>query len=146
MNINEVRLCGRLTKNPELKTTKSGKYALNFALAVNRSYGENQTVSFINCACYDKVATNISKYCVKGSELYCEGYINTSSYDDQQTGKRVFTTNIVVSSIQFGARTNVGNSSYQQFENQVNSDEQFNNYNSFDTGTSVDISSDDLPF
>ena len=63
------------------------------------SLGEQQ-VDFINCVVWRKSAENVTEYCKKGSLVGITGRIQTSNYDDEQ-GKRIYRTEVVIESITF---------------------------------------------
>ena len=101
LNLNKVVLCGRLTANPELKTTQSGISVASFTLAVNRRYSkENQEVDFINCIAWRQTAEFISRYFSKGSSLAVTGSIQTRTWTDNNNQKR-FATEVVVDEAMF---------------------------------------------
>ena len=101
-NFNKVILGGRLTAQPELKTTPSGTYVTTFSIAVNRrgaKDGQTQT-DFINCVAWDKRAELICKYFGKGSSICVVGEIQTRSWKDTQGNNR-YATEVIVSEVQF---------------------------------------------
>lgn len=100
--INRSVLIGRLVRDPELRSTSSGKSVCSFTLAVNRrAQQEGQTdADFINCVAWNKTADNVATYMHKGSLIGVEGRIQTRSYDNQQ-GQRVYVTEIMCDSVQF---------------------------------------------
>lgn len=100
--INRVVLVGRLTKDPVLRKTGAGKSVVSFTTACDRKVkAEGQpTADFISCIAWNKVADLMAQYLHKGSLVGVEGRIQTRSYDDQ-TGKRVYITEVVVDSVQF---------------------------------------------
>lgn len=114
--INRVVLVGRLTKDPELRYTPNGVAVATFTLAVNRTFasqsGEKEA-DFINCVVWRKAAENTANYLRKGNLTGVEGRIQTRNYDNQE-GKRVYITEVVVDSVQFlepkskGDNTNAG--------------------------------------
>ena len=99
--MNKVILIGRLTKDPEMRTTMSGMTVTRFTVAVNRTYqdqnGERGT-DFINCVAWRKQAENIAKYCTKGTQVAVDGRIQTGSYDAQDGSKR-YTTDIICDNV-----------------------------------------------
>ena len=101
--MNKAILIGRITANPELRTTQSGNQNTTFSLAVNRNYtkedGTRET-DFISCTAWKKTAENIVKYCSKGSQIAIEGRIQTRSYDAQDGTKR-YVTEVLVENIHF---------------------------------------------
>ena len=101
--MNKAILIGRLTKDPELRTTPTGRNVCQFSIAINRTYttasGERET-DFINCVVWDKQAENLSKYQKKGNQIAVEGRIQTRNYDDKD-GKKVYVTEVLANSITF---------------------------------------------
>lgn len=96
--INNVVLVGRLTRDPELRTTGSGISVATFTLAVDRQFSNasgQRDADFINCVIWRKSAENFSNFTSKGSLVGIEGRIQTRSYDDKD-GKRVYVTEVVV--------------------------------------------------
>ncbi len=108
LNLNKVILGGRLTADPELKTTPSGVPVVSFGLAVNRRYQSKsadgsaaQTQSdFINIVAWRQTAEFISRYFRKGSAICIVGSIQTRSWQDQQGQKR-YTTEVVADEAMF---------------------------------------------
>ena len=91
MSINTAVIMGRLTADPELKTTASGLSVLSFSVAVERNYqkeGEEKAVDFINVVAWRKTAEFVSKYFHKGSMIAVEGSIPTRKYEDKDGNKR----------------------------------------------------------
>lgn len=101
-SFNKAILGGRLTANPELKTTPSGTNVATFTIAVNRRGGKDgQTQSdFINCVAWDKRAELICKFFGKGSSICVVGEIQTRSWKDTQGNNR-YSTEVNVSEVQF---------------------------------------------
>lgn len=96
--INRVVLTGRLTKEAELRTTKSGINVATFTLAVNRQFTDSQgkrEADFINCVIWRKAAENFCDFTSKGSLVGIDGRIQTRTYDDKD-GKKVYVTEAVV--------------------------------------------------
>lgn len=128
--LNRVALVGRLTRDPELRRTGSGKAVTSFNLAVERNFkSDDQEADFINCVCWGKIAENTERYCSKGSMVSIDGRIQTRNYDNSQ-GQKVYVTEVIADSVQFistrnnntataaQAQTNsyVPNEPIQQFE------------------------------
>lgn len=134
--INRVVLVGRLTKDPEFRTTPSGVNVANFTLAVNRTFtnaqGEREA-DFINVVIFRKQAENVNNYLFKGNLAGVDGRIQSRSYENNE-GKRVFVTEVVADSVQFLEPKNTSKQSNQ-------SDNKFTNANG-----PIDITDDDLPF
>ena len=100
--LNRVALVGRLTRDPELRRTGSGKAVTSFNLAVNRNFktGDGQEADFINVVCWGKVAENTANYCSKGSLVSIDGRLQTRNYENNQ-GQKVFVTEVIADSVQF---------------------------------------------
>ena len=154
--INRVILVGRLTKDPILRKTQSGFSVTSFTVACDRRIKtEGQpTADFINCVWWNKVADNTAQYTHKGSLVGVEGRIQTRSYDDQ-SGRRVYVTEVVADSVQFlepkgtnsAAAVNAYTPDYDAGNQGYQSDNASPSYSSdFASSDTLDIASDDLPF
>ena len=86
-----VALMGRLTFEPEVRTTPSGISVMRFQIACDRSYqksGQDRQADFIDCVAWRQTAEFISRYFHKGSMIAVEGTIQTSNYTDKDGNKR----------------------------------------------------------
>lgn len=155
--MNKAILIGRLTRDPELRTTTSGISSTSFTVAVSRTYtnqnGERET-DFINCVAWRKQAENLAKYCNKGSQVAVEGRIQTRSYDAQDGTKR-YVTEVLADNVTFLSakgtsgdfQTNTNNEIENNFEPSQDimttdvSEDPFKDF-----GNEVALSDDDLPF
>lgn len=89
--MNHVNLMGRLTHDPELKTTTSGVYVTKFLVAVPRNYikeGEERKSDFIDVVAWRKTAEFVCKYFIKGQLIALDGYIQIRIYIDKKEQKR----------------------------------------------------------
>ena len=93
LNMNKVILGGRLTKDPELKTTQSGTSVAVFGIAVNRQGNSDQT-DFFNVKAWRGTAEFITKFFRKGSSICLIGKIQNREWTDQNGQKR-YATDIV---------------------------------------------------
>lgn len=100
--MNQVVLIGRLTKDPEIRVTRSGQKSCTFDLAVNRPKDKNgnQQADFIRCVCWGVTAENLAKYQAKGSQIAVAGRIQTGSYENSK-GQKVYTTDVYVQQLQY---------------------------------------------
>lgn len=108
--INNVVLMGRLTAEPELKSTANGVEVTSFTIAVERSYtksGEQRQADFIDCVAWRQTAAFIFNYFKKGSMIAVTGEIQTRNYEDKNGNKRK-ATEIVVSQVSFTGERNDG--------------------------------------
>lgn len=103
-NFNKVILGGRLTADPELKTTPSGVSVTSFTVAVNRRFGgkegEQPQADFFNVTAWRQTAEFITKFFRKASSICIVGSLQTRSWTDQQGQKR-FATEIVADEVYF---------------------------------------------
>lgn len=101
--MNRVTLVGRLTKDPELRSTPNGISVATFTLAVNRAFTNAQgdrEADFINCVVWRKTAENVANYLKKGSLAGVDGRLVTRNFEGQD-GKRVFITEVLADTVQF---------------------------------------------
>ncbi|MEW1685842.1 MULTISPECIES: single-stranded DNA-binding protein [Bacillati] len=153
--INRVVLVGRLTKDPEFRTTQSGVDVATFTLAVNRNFtnaqGEREA-DFINIIVFRKQAHNVNNYLSKGKLAGVDGRIQSRSYENQE-GRRIFVTEVVADSVQFLEPKNSNGGQQDTYQQQTQSQAQRGQntkpqgQNPFaNTNDPIDISDDDLPF
>lgn len=100
-NFNKVILGGRLTAEPELKTTQSGISVVSFSIAVNRKakQGEEQKADFFNVTAWRQTAEHISRYFHKGSSICIVGSLQTSSWE--KDGQKHYRTDIIADEVFF---------------------------------------------
>lgn len=103
--MNKVILIGRLTKDPDVRWSQGSEpmAVARYTLAVDRRFkreGE-QDADFISCVAFKKNGEFAEKYLHKGIKIAITGRIQTGSYEDKETGKRVYTTDVVVEEQEF---------------------------------------------
>ena len=110
--MNKVILLGRLTKDPEMRYTTTGKAICSITVAVNRRYSKDakQKADFIPCQAWEKLAEIIGNNLVKGSQLLLEGRLQIRSYDGQDEKKR-YVTEVIISDVEFVGKKSDGKSS-----------------------------------
>lgn len=88
--LNDVKLQGRFTKDPELRQTQNGTFVVAFTLAVERDYSKDgkRETDFINCVAWRGTAGFIAKYFTKGDMAIVVGAVQTRSYTDKNGNKR----------------------------------------------------------
>ena len=144
--LNSVVLMGRLTADPELKTTQSGVSVLSFCIAVDRSFqkqGEERQADFINLVAWRQSAEFISRYFRKGSMIAVQGSIQTRKYEDKEGNKRT-AFEVVIDRASFcGSKAESGTASAPRLD----SPSQGSSYSSASVDDFEEIQSDDdLPF
>lgn len=115
MYLNKVLLYGNLTRDPELKALPGGSQVVNFGLATNRTFkdksgAKQETTEFHNVVAFGRTAEVIAQYCKKGRPIYVEGRLQTRTWDDKESGKKNYRTEIIVDTFQFGADGGKGSS------------------------------------
>ncbi len=143
--INTVALMGRLTFEPELRTTPSGVSVLRFQVACDRNYqraGADRQADFIDCVAWRQTAEFISRYFHKGSMIAIEGSIQTSNFTDKN-GQNRKQVEVVASNVSFcGGKNESNNGQAQGFAQPAPS---YANADNSDFEEIVD-DDDDLPF
>lgn len=108
--LNCVQEIGRITADPEVKVSTSGKSILVFSLAVQRDYknrsGEYDT-DFFTCVAYQSAADYLGKYAKKGDMLAVSGALRQNTYENRD-GKKVSSVEISVSTVQILSRKKSG--------------------------------------
>ncbi|MCO6345067.1 single-stranded DNA-binding protein [Staphylococcus epidermidis] len=141
--LNRVVLVGRLTKDPEFRTTPSGVEVSTFTLAVNRTFtnaqGEREA-DFINVVVFRKQAKNVNDYLSKGSLAGVDGRVQSRNYENNE-GRRVFVTEVVADSVQF---LDTKGNNQQNNQPQKQQEQTTTKNNPFANGTDMDSS--ELPF
>ena len=161
--INRAVLTGRLTKDPELRTTQSGLSVVSFNLAVDRPYKDNNGnygADFISCVIWRKAAENFCNFTSKGSLVGIDGRIQTRNYQDND-GKTVYVTEVLVENFTLLeskkerlSNSNGGNGNNNAYGNNNNGTNYTKNSSTQSqapdpfagSGDTIDITDDDLPF
>ncbi len=111
--MNNVCLVGRLTADVEMRKTQSGLSVAHFTVAVDRRT-KDAGADFIRCIAWRQSAEFIAQYGTKGRMIGIVGHIKTGSYDDKDTGKKVYTTDIECDSVALlDSRKDVQNASQE---------------------------------
>jgi single-strand DNA-binding protein len=91
---------GRLTRDPEMRTTPSGKSVTSFSLAVDRQGAEDQT-DFFEITAWEKLGELVNQYLTKGRRCLVQGRLRQESWDDKESGKKRSRVSIVASDVTF---------------------------------------------
>ena len=139
---NLVVLTGRLTADPELKTTPNGISVTTFSIAVDRRYrsGEERQTDFINIVAWRQTAEFISKYFQKGSMIGIEGSIQTRRYQDKNGNNRT-ACEVIANNVQF-----VESKRDSSAPSDSGEPASFSNAGANDFADLGDATDDDLPF
>src|SRR5207248_7310098 len=113
---NKVSLVENLAKEPEIKYTPSGTAVAKFSLATNERYkdkaGEWQDrTEWHNIVAWQRLAEIVGEYVKKGNKLYIEGRLQTSSWDDKESGQKKYKTEVIAHDlVLLGGRGEAGDS------------------------------------
>ena len=97
---NTVILTGRLTANPELKTTPNGVSVCSFTIANEVGYGDNKKTSFVPIVAWRGAAEVVAKHFTKGNMIGVEGSVQTRKYQDKDGNNRT-AFEVVANNVQF---------------------------------------------
>ena len=144
-SVNKVILIGNLGKDPEVNCTPAGTPVAKFSLATNERFkdksGEWQDrTEWHAIVAWQRLAEIVGEYVTKGSKLYLEGKLQTTSWEDKQSGKKKYRTEIVAQELVLlapgeGASDNGGNSKGRGRSKKVEAEM-----------ASTDIEASDIPF
>lgn len=155
--MNKIILVGRLTKDPEVRSTSAGFTTANFTVAVNRNFKNkegNYDADFLPCVAFRNTADFVSKFFKKGNMISLEGRVQTRNYDAQDGTKR-YVTEVVVENVEFVGGKNEGsapaNNDYVDAPSEAPTDDMpeydipdQDPYENYDK--EVSLSDNDLPF
>lgn len=138
-SLNKVQIIGNLGSDPEMRFTANGQAVAKFRVACNRRYttrdGEQrEETEWVRVVCWTRLAELAGQYLSKGRQVYVEGRLQTSQWEDRDGNPR-YTTEVIASDIQFlGNRSDAPGSGW-----------------SGDAGTQAaphpgGVNADDLPF
>ena len=99
-SINQVILMGRLTRDPETRTTPSGKSITRFGLAVDR-VGQDDQADFFDVIAWEKLGDLVAQYLTKGRRCLVQGRLRQDSWDDKETGKKRSRIEVTASDVTF---------------------------------------------
>ncbi len=141
--LNSIIIMGRLTADPELRTTSSGLSVTTFNVAVDRNFaraGEERKTDFFTVVAWRSQADFVSRYFRKGSMIAVQGSLQTRNYEDKNGNKRV-AYEIVAEQVSFcGSKSESG----------TYSNDNANNTSSYNSSSADDftavVDDDDLPF
>ena len=157
---------GRLTRDPEVRHTSTGKAVCSFSIAIDNGYGENRQTDFINCVAWQNQAEFLGRYFTKGMMVIVAGRISTRTWEGQD-GKKNYVTEVIANEVNFGEskKSREENNGYsggynnapqQQAYSSYGAEQQSNNYTApaqqmpggleEDEFTPLSEIDDDLPF
>ncbi len=149
-SVNKVILLGNVGKDPEIKSTPSGVQVATFSIATSERFKDKtgnwqDRTEWHNLVAYQRTAEIIRDYVKKGSKLYIEGRLQTSSWDDKTTGQKKYRTEIIVNDLSLLSGKGEGESGGSGYSR--------SNTASFDQSgpaqeysQATEITDDDIPF
>ena len=117
MDLNKVMIIGRLTRDPEIRTTPNGANVASFSVATSFTWNDQQSgqkkeqTEFHNVVAWRKLADIVGQYLKKGSQVYLEGRLQTRSWDDKTSGQKKYRTEIVADNMIMLGRPGSGSAS-----------------------------------
>jgi len=99
-SINQVILMGRLTRDPEQRTTTTGKTIVSFSIAVDR-VGQDDSADFFNVTAWEKLGELVMQYLAKGRRVLVQGRLRQDSWDDKETGKKRSSVEVTATDVTF---------------------------------------------
>lgn len=100
MSLAIATIVGRVGKDPESKTTPGGKTVTTFSVGFDHGFGENKSTSWLDIVTWEKLAESIPKFIKKGALVSLTGRLQVRSWEDKDTGKKVYKTEIVATEVQ----------------------------------------------
>lgn len=132
--LNKIIVCGRMTADPEMRSTPQGKNVTSFTLAVDRDFKQNgeKETDFINCVAWNNTADFVARYFSKGNLAIVSGRLQTRRYETQDGQKRT-ATEVIAENVYF-------------CEGKKDKEETGEPLPTGLEGVEIDASDDDLPF
>ena len=127
MDLNRATIIGRLTRDPELRTTPQGQNVVTVGIATNRTWKDQQgvkqeQVEFHNVVAWGKLAEIMSQYLSKGRQVFIEGRIQTREWQAQDGSKRNRTEIVAENMIMLGDKGALGNTPQQKQQEPTKAD------------------------
>lgn len=86
--LNSCTIQGRLTADPQLRQTTSGKSVCSFRIASTRNFGKEPETDWLDCVAWGQTGEFVSKYFQKGAQILLQGSIQTRQYQDKNGNNR----------------------------------------------------------
>lgn len=99
-SVNQVILMGRLTRDPEARTTSTGKTVVSFSLAVDRA-GQDDSADFFDVTAWEKLGELVMQYLGKGRRVLVQGRLRQDTWDDKETGKKRSKIDVTATDVTF---------------------------------------------
>ncbi len=96
-NMNVFVISGRLTREPELKYSQSGKAFSRFGIAVTRPFNREET-DFFDVTCFGRLAETVAEHLIKGQQAIVSGRVEINQREDKRY------TNVIAENVEFGQK------------------------------------------
>jgi single-strand DNA-binding protein len=103
--VNKVILVGNLGRDPEMRSTQGGQPVANFSVATSRKFKDKdgnrqEQTEWHNVVCFGRQAEIAGQYLTKGKKVFIEGRLQTRNWDDKETGKKQYRTEVICENFQ----------------------------------------------
>ena len=150
-SVNKAILLGNVGKDPEIRATGSGAAVASFSIATSERFKDKtgnwqDRTEWHNLVAYQRLAEIVRDYVKKGTKLYVEGRLQTSSWDDKATGQKKYRTEIIVNDLSLLSGRGEGGESSGGGYSRGNTASFDQRAPSDDYAQSAEITDDDIPF
>ena len=156
-SVNKVILLGNVGKDPEIRSTPGGTKVASFSIATSERQKDASgnwvdRTEWHNLVAFSKLADIVESYVKKGSKLYIEGRLNTRNWEDKDTKKKVYRTEIIVNDLSLLSGREEGSGDAGGYSRAASSGSSAASFDQRppagqdDAGQSAEISDDDIPF
>lgn len=141
--VNKVIIVGRLGSDPELKYTANSQAIARFSVATSESWKNKQTgdmqekTEWHRIVVWGKMAEICGQHLAKGRQVYIEGKLQTRSWEDQASGQKKYSTEIVAGTVQFLGAAGERSANAGQSQGGDNFAQDFGNEPSFDSDEEI---------
>jgi single-strand DNA-binding protein len=98
-SINQVILMGRLTRDPEMRTTPGGKNVTSFSLAVDKAFGQDDSADFFDITAWEKLGELVNQYLAKGRRCLVQGRLSYRQWE--QDGQKRSKVEVIATDVTF---------------------------------------------
>ena len=152
-SVNKVILIGNLGKDPEVKYTAGGMAVAKFSLATNERHKDKDgnwqdRTEWHNIVAWQRLAEIVGEYVKKGSKIYIEGRLQTSSWEDKQSGEKKYRTEVIASDLVLLGGRGEGGGDYEGRSSRgaAASFDQRSGHSDEHAPASAEITDEDIPF
>jgi single-strand DNA-binding protein len=156
-SVNKVILLGNVGKDPEIRSTPGGTMVASFSIATTERHKDASgnwadKTEWHNLVAFTKLAEIVRDYVKKGSKLYVEGRLTTRNWEDKDTKKKVYRTEIIVNDLSLLSAREEGSGGYSKTQSSSSSSASFDQRPPAAAGGAdeytqqAEISDDDIPF